>query len=412
MITHTTLDNNLRTDISHYSTPVLDGKVSGSIAKDLAKWGYAFWLNEMDDSVWNFDRRWSDSDNATLRMVARDAGYAESRLLSALDDATLAIAAQNRKHPLREYLDSLAWDGRDHIASLSAHFTDRHDPIVYADGSTKTVFQAFLTRWLIGSVAKVFGDTNAARSNFVLVLATGQNAGKSHFARWLCPLDAFFDEKRVDPDSKDHSLARARTWVWELGELGSVTRRADVEALKAFLTATTVVERKPYGHYDTVKPAIASYIGTVNPDGAGFLVDTTGNRRFAVIELESIDWSYDGKIDVGQVWAQAMAMWQQNPRAYRLTVEEQTIQQQNADEHLEADILADMIVRLFDVDPNRGEWRITSSQLLDTLRTLGSLSRGNDRVQGREIARSLAKLGITSKRSNGATVYAGLQKKG
>lgn len=402
----TTLDN------TYSTTKKLTGKVSGQIAKDLDRWGYAFWLNEMDDSVWNFDRRWSDSDNATLRMVARDARYAESRLLSALDDATLAIAAQNRRHPLREYLSSLSWDGHSHIEALCAHFTDRHDPILYSNGSTKTVFEAFLTRWLVGSVAKVFGDTNAARSNFVLVLATGQNAGKSHFARWLCPLDAFFDEKKVNPDDKDHSLARVKTWVWEIGELGATTRRADVEALKAFLTATTVTERKPYGHYDTVKPAIASYIGTVNPDGAGFLVDTTGNRRFAVIELESIDWSYDGKIDVGQVWAQAMAIWQQNPRAYRLTVEEQTIQQQNADAHLEADIIADMVVRLFDVDPKRADWQITSSELLDTLRTMGSLSRGNDRQQGKEIARSLAKMGITGKRSNGKTVYAGLGRKG
>ena len=399
-------------DNTYSNTKKLTGKVSGQIAKDLDRWGYMLWQNDMDDSIWNFDTRWSDSDNATLRMIARDAGYGESRLLSALEDATLAIAAQNRRHPVREYLELSAWDGRDHIASLSAHFTDRHDPIVYADGSKKTVFQAFLTRWLVGSIAKVFGDTNAARSNFVLVLATGQNAGKSHFAKWLCPLAGFFDEKRVDPDNKDHSLARAKTWVWEIGELGATTRRADVEALKLHITATTVTERKPYGHHDTVKNSIASYLGTVNLDGSGFLHDTTGNRRFAVVELESINWAYDGKIDVGQVWAQAMWLWRQDPRAYRFTTEEETVQNANAEEHLEADIIADMIVRLFEVDPKRADWRITSSELLDALRTMGSLSRGNDRVQGREIAKSLKKMGITSKRSNCATVYAGLQRKG
>ena len=401
----TTVDNN------HSNTKKLTGKVSGQIAKDLDKWGYMLWQNEMDDSVWNFETRWTDSDNATLRMIARDAGYAESRLLSALEDATLAIAAQNRKHPVREYLETLAWDGRDHIASLSAHFADRHDPIVYADGSKKTVFQAFLTRWLVGSIAKIFGDTDAAGSNFVLVLAGGQNAGKSHFAKWLCPLAGFFDEKRVDPNNKDHSLARAQTWVWEIGELGATTRHADVEALKLHITATTVKERKPYGHYDTVKNSIASYLGTVNPDGAGFLHDTTGNRRFAVVELESIDWAYDGKIDVSQVWAQAMWLWRQNPRAYRFTTEEDTVQYANAEEHMEADIIADMIVRLFEVDPKRADWRITSSTLLDALRTHGSMSRGNDRQQGKEIARSLAKMGIKSKPSDGKTVYAGLRRK-
>ncbi len=70
--------------------------VSKRIGDDLAKWGYHFWLNDMDDSIWNGDQRWTDSDNAVLRMTARDAGYAELRLLSALEDATTAIAAGRR----------------------------------------------------------------------------------------------------------------------------------------------------------------------------------------------------------------------------------------------------------------------------------------------------------------------------
>ena len=118
-------------DNTYSNTKKLTGKVSGQIAKDLDKWGYMLWQNEMDDSVWNWDSRWSDSDNATLRMIARDAGYAESRLLSALDDGILAIAAQDRRHPVRQYLELSAWDGRDHIASLSAHFTDRHLSLIH-----------------------------------------------------------------------------------------------------------------------------------------------------------------------------------------------------------------------------------------------------------------------------------------
>ena len=52
-------------------------------------------------------------------MIARDAGYAEQRLLGVLDDAILAIAAEKRRHPVREYLTGLKWDGGDHIAALA-----------------------------------------------------------------------------------------------------------------------------------------------------------------------------------------------------------------------------------------------------------------------------------------------------
>lgn len=42
--------------------------------------------------------------------------------------------------------------------------------------------------------------------------------------------------------------------------------------------------RKAYTKYDITKPAITSFIGTINEDGAGFLTDTTGNRRYVIIK--------------------------------------------------------------------------------------------------------------------------------
>lgn len=387
-------------------------KISARIDRDLRKWGYDLWLNDMDESVWNGDERMNDADRAVLRMTARDADYAKDRLLSALDDAIVALATRRRRHPVRDYLNALQWDGKDHIARLSSYFDDKHEPITYSDGAKRTVFHAFLRRWLVSAVAKMFGDARAARSNFVLVLAGDQDAGKSHFAGWLCPLDGYFVEKHITPDDKDCSLQRTRSWVWEIMELGATTGRANVEALKAHITATTVTERKAYGHFDTVRPAVASYIGTVNPDGAGFLADQTGNRRFAVVDVEHINWRYADSVDVHQVWAQAMHLWRQDPRGYRFSPEEGTVQASNAEAHMTPDILADMLVRTYQIDPKQTGWRATSSEILDTLRTYAGLSRGNDKMQGKDLARTLKKeWGLIGKRSNGATIYFGLMSK-
>ncbi len=396
------------------SDPKPKDKVSVRIARDLAEWGYDLWLNDMDDSIWDGNRCMDDVMRAELRTTARDAGYAENHLLTALDDVTLALAAKHRRNPATEYLDSLEWDGQDHIGKLATYFPDLHRPITYTkpDGTTetRTVFCAFLRRWLIGSVAKLHGDKDAIRANFVLTLVAPQGTGKSHLAAWLCPLPDLFVEKSINPDDKDHRLLRSTAMLWEIGELGATTKRADVEALKSFLTGTTNNERKAYGHFNTIKPCVASYVGTVNSDGAGFLTDTTGNRRFAVVEVPVINRSYDGEMSRDQVWAQAVALWKESPKGYRLLPEETVAQQDNNAEHMVPDVMGDALVRTYEIDPEQTDWRASSSEILDKVRSFGGISRGNDVHQARALSAALMQnWGIKGKRSNGATYYYGLK---
>ena len=384
--------------------------ISDKIKADFALWGFGdLWLSDMDESIWLGDARFSDADRARLRMTARDAGYGKFRLMGALDDAVTAYAAERRRHPVRDYLNGLTWDGQDHIATLAGYFADAHEPIIYPDGRQRSLFHAALLRWLVGAVAKQMGDEDAARSNFILVLAGEQDAGKSHFAKWVCPLPRYFVERHITIGDKDCSLQRTRSFVWEVMELGATTRRADVEALKAHITAAVVTERAAYGHFDTVRPAAASYIGTVNPDGGGFLSDPTGNRRFAVVDITAIDWAYSQDVDIHQVWAQAMHLWGGETRAYRFEPAEKAALMGNADAHMEPDIFADALARVFDIDATQEDWQCTSTEVLDAIRTFGGISRGADKVQGREVARALkTHWGIVGKRSNGKTVYKGL----
>jgi hypothetical protein len=103
-------------------------------------------------------------------------------------------------------------------------------------------------------------------------------------------------------------------------------------------------------------------------------------------------------------------MWQQHPKGYRFTAAENAVQIANAEEHMSPDILSDMLVRVFEIDPKQQDWRETSSAILEKLRTYAGLTRSNDGALGRELARTLKKQwGITGKRSNGATIYTGIQ---
>lgn len=205
-------------------------------------------------------------------------------------------ANKNKFHPIKEYLDSLIWDGEDHIGKLATIFVDVHG-----------VFPLYLKKFLVGAVGRVYRN---GRFNAALVLDGLQGIGKSYLSRWLVgDLIRFHVEKPVDPTNKDDVIRKLSVWIWEVGEFGATIRKADVEGLKHFISQEQIRERKPYAHYDTQGPAITSFICTVNDDGNGFLNDPTGSRRFNVCELTAIDWSYARAVDRNQLWAQAKALF-------------------------------------------------------------------------------------------------------
>ncbi len=236
-------------------------------------------------------------------------------------------------------------------------------------------------------------------------LAADQGAGKSHFGKLDVSAAGYFIEKHVNPDDKDCSLYRTRAFVWEIMEIGATTKRADVEALKAHITATTVTERKAYGHYDTVKPAVASYIGTVNPDGAGFLQDTTGNRRFAVVYLSAL---LTGAMPMPSTLTRfGRRLWRcgaktrphtdspQRKSKRRQTTPKRTWTRTSWPTCLPGSTTSTAPGGHCGMAP-------TSSEILEALRTYAGLSRGSDIAQARQLSRTLKRQwGITSRRKHG-----------
>lgn len=160
---------------------------------------------------------------------------------------------------------------------------------------------------------------------------------------------------------------------------------------------------------------VAGFGGDVaHEDGQGALTHQAGDGGYVHAATPAGDGKGAAKC-VRQVWAQAMQLWRQDPRGYRFDPAEATAQNKNAENHMAPDILADMLARTYIIDPRRADetgWRVTSSEILDALRTYSGLSRGSDGSTGRQLARTLKKeWGIVGKRSNGATIYAGLMRK-
>lgn len=108
----------------------------------------------------------------------------------------------------------------------------------------------------------------------------------------------------LDPRNKDSVLQFVSRWMVELGELDATFRKADVAALKGFITSFEDVLRPAYAKKADQYQRRTVFCGSVND--TDFLVDSE-NRRFWCIEVDELDPNH--KIDIQQLWAQVYHIW-------------------------------------------------------------------------------------------------------
>ena len=151
--------------------------------------GYDFSMCAMDDRVYVSGTPITDSIAEVIKTEMRDRGHVCTNII---ESAWTAHAFQNQFHPVKDYLDSLEWNGEENIAALCMKVEDKDN-----------AFPVFFRRWAIGAVAKCFESAQ----NAMLVLDGAQDLGKSYFVRWLCSsLPKQYIEAPINPDSKDDRL--------------------------------------------------------------------------------------------------------------------------------------------------------------------------------------------------------------
>ena len=157
-------------------------------------------------------------------------------------------------------------------------------------------------RWLISGAARIFQP--GCQCDYTLLLEGPQGIKKSSALHALAG-DPWFTDHIHDLGSKDSRMDLHGKWIIELSELVSM-RRAEVERVKAFLTARTDHFRVPYGRRSEDVPRSCVFAASTNDETP--FVDSTGNRRFWPVHCGHID--VEGiRRDRDQLWAQAYALY-------------------------------------------------------------------------------------------------------
>lgn len=318
------------------------------------------------------------------------------------------LANHNSFHPIHDYFESLVWDGKDHISKLCSYVEDEHNPIVYEDGSERSVFSVYFYKFLIGAVGKVYDSK--ANQNPMLVLDGGQGLGKSQLVSWLCPEPKWHYEGSIRPDDKDYVRYLSHTLLWEASELGGIVRKSDFESLKAFLTKHDVKMRPAYGRHDIDKPAITSFIGTINSVN-GFLNDPTGHRRFRPVTIAAIDWAYSEAIDVDQLWAQAYYLYQQG-ETWQLCEEERLVHAEICSNYEYDDPMETWVRGIFKIEPENSGMFTSFADIIDAIASQKGI--GNTSSLQRTLPGTLKRLGLSRARGKGEgrpRGYRGIEKR-
>lgn len=157
-----------------------------------------------------------------------------------------------------------------------------------------------------------------------LVLHGIQHDGKSTFIRFLCPLELLAYLKENFKVDKDGLISLCQNFIINLDEIDTMNR-GDLDQIKSLFATDSVKERLPYARTPIKFKRTASFFGSTNKNE--FLTDETGNVRWLIIEIDSIDFNYN-QVNINDVWIQAYNLLKSG-FDYQLTRDEVLQSEQN-----------------------------------------------------------------------------------
>lgn len=171
------------------------------------------------------------------------------------------------------------WDGVSRIKNLLSFIT----PI----GLSKEHFQEIMMEWIANIFKRV---ENKNYQNFCPIWCGGQGIGKDTFIENLFSgLGRYFANISINENEEKNFQNIYGKIICNIAEFDKASK-AHPAVMKNLISSGVQTLRFPYDRRAIDAVFRASFIGSSNTDEV--LFDSTGARRFAVIKLEEIDFSY------------------------------------------------------------------------------------------------------------------------
>jgi putative DNA primase/helicase len=247
--------------------------------------------------------RWQEIGHITIRAIlatpngAGKVGYGLGTVAERdIAGAVLLCALRNSYHPVKDFMESVPWDGVERVENLFIRYLGVPDT-AYARETARLV--------LVASVARIYEPGH--KFDFAPVLQGDQGIRKSSFiealygVRWFGEINCKLDETQKIAETIGGK------WGMEFPELAAF-RRTDHNDAKQFMSARDDTVRMAYAREVSVIKRQTVFWGSTNDET--YLKDPTGNRRWwpQIVRVVTID-TPDLMANRQQIWAEARAIY-------------------------------------------------------------------------------------------------------
>lgn len=295
-------------------------------------------------------------------------------------------------NPFKLYFDSLpVWnakkEGYDPIGDLADHVVTK----------TPDFFREQFKKALVRQIACALGGY--VNRIVIVLVSEAQATGKSTFIRFLNPFGLEYYTESPLQSNKDTEFAFVENFMYNLEELSSLSN-TDVNRLKAIISKASIKERKPYAQDAESQPRRCTFWGSTNK--TEFLTDTQ-NTRWLCFTVESIKWAYSKQININDVYAQALALYNDKDFNFELTSEEQEKRDFINKGFEIVDIEKELIMLHFKVCAKGSGEFVSNADILERLTTF---TEGKIKLNTRFISKSMVQLDFErdTKKANGHAV--------
>lgn len=212
-----------------------------------------------------------------------------------IEDVLSLTFENNRFHPVRDFLEAQTWDGVERLDTLLTDVMGVEDNLYVREAIRKS---------LCAAVARVYEPGKKWDMVLTLVGET-EGTGKSTFFRLLG--GRWFSDSFYTVQGKEAAEQIQGKWIIEMAELSGM-RKADVEAVKHFITKQCDYYRAAYGRTTDEYPRQCVFFATTNTRE---FLQQGQNRRFLPVEVNPefaiVDvFSKEFEDMIPQIWAEAV----------------------------------------------------------------------------------------------------------